>query len=109
MTPAERLRATYRFEPVDHLYRREFYIWEEAIEKWREEGLPDDYQERNLFNFDGPALVDTGLNLGWCEPPFVPDYEEKVIESEGETEIIQDKAGRWLKVFTGRRHGFMPD
>ena len=109
MNASERLRATYRFAPVDHLVRREFYIWDEAIERWKREGLPTDYQERNLFTFDPAGMVNVGLNLGWCEPPFLPAYEEKVIRRDGRTEIIQDFAGRWLKVFTGRRHGFMPD
>ena len=109
MNAIERFRATYAFEPVDHLYRREFYIWQEAIEKWGKEGLPEDYAKQNLFNFDPAATVETGLALGWCEPPFVPAYEEKVIRTEGDTEIIQDRAGRWLRVFRGRRHGFMPD
>jgi len=109
MNPGERLRATYEFKPVDHLVRREFYIWEEAIERWKAEGLPKDYQEQNLFVFDPPGMVSVGLNLGWCEPPFVPAYEEKVVKDDGDTEIIQDFAGRWLRVFKGRRHGFMPD
>jgi len=109
MNSGERMRATYEFKPVDHLFRREFYIWSEAIERWKQEGLPKDYEEKNLFNFDPPGMVDVGLNLGWCEPPFVPDYEDKVIKDEGETEIVQDIAGRWLRVFKGRRHGFMPD
>lgn len=109
MQPAQRYRATYAFEPVDHLVRQEFYIWEEAIEKWKQQGLPEDYQETNLFQFDPPAVASPALNLGWCEPPFVPAYEEKVIVVEGDTEIIQDYAGRWLRVFKGRRHGFMPD
>ena len=109
MNAGERIRATYRFEPVDHLVRREFYIWGEAIERWRTEGLPDDYGERNLFSFDPSGQVGIGLDLGWCEPPFLPRYEEKVIREDGATEIIQDFAGRWLRVFKGRRHGFMPD
>jgi uroporphyrinogen decarboxylase len=109
MQPAQRYRATYAFAPVDHLVRQEFYIWAEAIEKWKEQGLPPDYNETNLFQFDPPATTTPGLNLGWCEPPFMPGYEEKVIRVEGNTEIIQDSAGRWLRVFQGRRHGFMPD
>lgn len=109
MNSGERMRATYAFQPVDRLFRREFYIWSEAIERWKAEGLPPDYGERNLFNFDPAGMVDVGLNLGWCEPPFLPDYEEKVVKDDGETEIIQDCAGRWLRVFKGRRHGFMPD
>ncbi len=109
MNSGERMRATYEFKPVDHMFRREFYIWAEAIERWRAEGLPDDYEETNLFNYDPPGMVDVGLDLGWCEPPFLPGYEDKVVSDEGETEIIQDVAGRWLRVFKGRRHGFMPD
>ncbi len=109
MNSGERMRATYAFQPVDHLFRREFYIWSEAIERWKTEGLPDNYEEQILFNYDPPGMADVGLNLGWCEPPFLPDYEDKVVKDEGDTEIIQDTAGRWLRVFKGRRHGFMPD
>ena len=109
MTAGERMRATYEFRPVDRLYRAEFSIWPEAIERWKGEGLPDDWQETNLFMFDPQASFGTGLNLGWCEPPFIPAYEAKVLEVHGDHEIIQDAAGRHLKVFTGRRHGFMPE
>ena len=109
MNSVERMRATYEFRPVDHLFRKEFYVWNEAIERWKTEGLPADYQNTNLFNYDPGHSIGAGANLGWCEPPFVPAYEAKVIEVQGDHEIIQDVAGRWLKVFKGRRHGFMPD
>lgn len=109
MSAGGRMRATYEFRPVDHLYRTEFSIWPEAIERWKGEGLPDDWQESNLFMYDPQAVFNSGLNLGWCEPPFVPPFESKVLEVSGDHEIIQDAAGRHLKVFTGRRHGFMPD
>jgi len=105
---AQRLRATYEFRPLDRLVRREFSIWPEAIEKWKRKGLPEDYAEANTFNFDPPGMTNVGLDLGWCEPPFFPAYEDKVVKSEGSTEIIQDRAGRWIRVFAGRRHGFMP-
>ena len=109
MRAGDRMRATYDFQPVDHLHRQEFYIWNEAIERWMGEGLPEDWQESNLFNYDPQGMFSTGLDLGWCEPPFYPLFEEKTIESSGDYEIIQDIAGRHLKVFKGRRHGFMPD
>jgi len=108
MTPAQRTRAIYEGKPVDRLPRKEFYIWEEAIALWKEQGMPEDWAERNTFGFDPPGKIDL-RGLGWCEPPFLPGYEQKVIQSQGDYEIIQDVAGRWLKVFTGRRHGFMPD
>jgi len=107
--PGQRHRATYDFKPVDHLVRREFYIWDEALARWKQEGLPADWDQKNLFQFDPPGHVDVGLHLGWCEPPFVPAYEDKVLRVDGDTEIIQDAAGRQLRVFRGRRHGFMPD
>lgn len=108
MTVPERLRATYAFQPTDRFIRQEFYIWNEAIARWKGEGLPDDWQEKNLFQFDEPGKSSTGVNLGWCEPPFIPAYEEKLISRDGPYEVYQDYAGRWLKVFEGRRHGFMP-
>lgn len=103
------MRATYAFAPLDHLHRQEFYIWEEALARWQAEGLPADWAEQNLFQFDGTGIFDTGVNLGWCEAPFLPMFEAKTLEVHGDHEIIQDAAGRTLKVFTGRRHGFMPD
>ncbi|MHB1458068.1 MAG: uroporphyrinogen decarboxylase family protein [Armatimonadota bacterium] len=109
MTPGQRLRATYNFQPVDHLIRTEFYIWEEAIAKWKGQGLPDDWVQTNLFNYEPTGYFTTGVNLGWCEPPFLPYFESKIIESTEDYEIIQDVAGRHLKMFKGRSHGFMPD
>ncbi len=109
MTAGARMRATYDFAPMDHLHRQEFYIWSEALERWKGEGLPDDWAEQNLFQFDGQGMFSAGARLGWCEAPFLPVFEEKTIGVDGDHEIIQDYAGRWLKVFRGRRHGFMPD
>jgi len=107
MNSSERFRATYEFKPVDHLYRREFYIWTEAIERWKKEGMPADADQSRLFGFDEPG--DYGIwDLGWCEAPFVPPMVEKIIEEGAEYQIIRDTAGRLVKVFKGRRHGFMP-
>ncbi len=109
MTGGEILSATYNFRPVDHLYRAEFYIWQEALDLWKDQGLPDDWAQTNLFQYDPPGLFGTGCNLGWCEAPFIPAWEDKVVEDCGDYELVQDYAGRVLKVFKGRRHGFMPE
>lgn len=109
MTSGERLRAMYAFQKMDHLPRGEFYIWPEAIERWKKEGLPEDYEARNWFNYDPPGSVGVGVNMGWTEPPLLPVFEEKLIRADGDTEIVQDAFGRWLRVFKGRRHGFMPE
>lgn len=107
MTPAERMRATYEFRPVDHLVRQEFYIWSEAIARWKAEGMPADAKADELFGFDPPGASGND-GLGWCEPAFVPEIEPRVLESAGDYEIALDRAGRTVKYFTGRRHGFMP-
>ena len=107
MNSVERLRATYEMRPVDRLFRREFYIWEEAVARWRTEGMPPDADLRDIFGFD--ELGDAGVGgLGWCEPPFAPGLGEQVLESTDDYEIVRDCAGRTVKVFKGRRHGFMP-
>ena len=107
MNAIERLRATYEFKPADHLVRREFYIWPEAIERWKTEGLPPDVPQAELFGFDDGAECGVGM-LGWCEPAFVPAMTETVLEQTADYQIVRDNAGRTVKVFTGRRHGFMP-
>ena len=111
MQSGERLRAAYEFKKVDHLVRAEFYIWDEAVARWMKEGMTAaDIWENNIFGYDvPPAKTGVSLGLGWCEAPFLPEYEKKTIRCEGEHEIIQDMAGRWLKVFKGRLNGFMPD
>lgn len=136
MSSTERLRATYLGQPVDHLVRTEFSVWMEAVRRWRSEGLRLSWRDilgldhepseeelarheemspqaspalRQLLHFDEPAIHHVRVPLGGCEPPLFPEYERKVVERQGDYEIIQDQAGRLLKVFLGRRHGFMPD
>ena len=107
MNAIERLRATYELRPVDRLVRREFYIWPEAIERWKAEGMPQDVPQAELFGFDEPASAGIG-RLGWCEPEFVPAIEDRVLEETADYQVVRDRAGRAVKFFRGRRHGFMP-
>jgi hypothetical protein len=123
MNSSERLKATYNFEPVDRMYRREFYIWVEALERWKREGLPADkitvkdsavlnpgeYPPglEEYFYYDKPGDHPIEM-LGWCEPPFVPAMEAKVIETNDKYDIVRDEAGRTVQFKKGKRHGFMP-
>ena len=107
MNAVERLRATYELQPVDRMVRMGFYIWPEAIERWGREGMPEGASHAELFGFDEPAGCSAGM-LGWCEPPFVPAIGEQVLEETDDHQLIRDSAGRTVKVFKGRRHGFMP-
>lgn len=107
MTSLERIKATYEFRPVDHLIRREFYIWTEALDRWKAEGMPSGVSQSELFSYD-PHAGGIFQRLGWCEPAFVPPLTEMVLEETDEYQIIRDAAGRTVKFFQGRRHGFMP-
>jgi uroporphyrinogen decarboxylase len=123
MDSAERLKATYNFEPVDHLYRREFYIWTEALMRWQKEGMsvgklsikenavlePGEYPPElaELFGYDEPGDFPIGM-LGWCEPAFIPKIEPEVIETTDKYDLVRDEAGRIVRFLKGKRHGFMP-
>lgn len=107
MTPsARKLRDTYARVPGAPLFRREFGFY--CLERWQEQGLPLDANRAELFSYDPPGSHGIG-QLGWCEAAFVPRFPEKLIKDCGDTEIIQDFAGRHLLVFKGRRNGFMPE
>ncbi|MEI8138309.1 MAG: uroporphyrinogen decarboxylase family protein [bacterium] len=106
---ARKLRDAYERKPGAPIFHREFYIWADAIERWKaEEGMPADVPQEQLFGYDPPGSHSLG-QIGWCEAEFRPCFETKLIEDRGETELVQDFAGRHVLFFKGRRHGFMPE
>lgn len=104
--PVRRLRDTYAITPGIPLVRKEFGYY--CLEQWKEQGLPEDADFNEIFNYDPPGNVFLG-SLGWCEAAFYPEFETKVIEDRGEHEVVQDIAGRRVLYFKGRRNGFMPE
>ena len=108
MTPsAIKLRDTYSIKPDAPLFHKTFGLWL-CIDHWYENGLDRNMDVDEFFLFDQPGHHEI-MELGWCEAAFVPEFEEKLIEDRGTTEVIQDFAGRKLLCFKGRRHGFMPE
>jgi uroporphyrinogen decarboxylase len=107
MTPsARKLRDTYAITPGAPLFRKEFGYY--CLERWAEQGMPQDVPRAELFNYDPPGDYHLG-ELGWCEAAFCPAYEVKVLEDRGAYELVQDFAGRHVLYFKGRRDGFMPE
>jgi uroporphyrinogen decarboxylase len=105
---ARKLRDAYARVPGAPLYRREFYIWAETLERWAGEGMPQGVPPAELFGWDPPGSHPLG-QLGWCEAAFYPSFPVEVLEDRGETELVRDFAGRHVLYFKGRRHGFMPE
>ena len=104
MNAVERMKATYRLEPVDHLVREEFSIWPGAIEQWQaDQGMPREVDRSELFGYDEPAIHQCVF-----EDKLVPPIKEEVLEATEQYEIVRDDVGRVMKCFKGRRHGFMP-
>lgn len=104
--PARKLRDTYACTPGAPLFQREFGFY--CLERWHEQGLAPDVDLAAEFGYDPPGHVAL-MGLGWCEAAFVPEFEEAVLEDRGEHEVVQDKAGRGVLCFKGRRSGFMPE
>lgn len=107
MTPsARKLRDAYARIPGAPLFKREFGFY--CLERWKEQGMPQDVPKAELFDYDPPGNHSLG-QLGWCEAAFVPQFEEKILEDRGEHEVVQDFAGRAVLCFKNRRSGFMPE
>ena len=108
MTPsAIKLRDTYARKPDAPLFRKTFGLWL-CLDHWYENGLDRTIDLDEFFMFDPPGHYALG-QLGWCEAEFVPAFEEKILETRGDYELVQDIAGRHVLYFKGRRHGFMPE
>ena len=103
---ARKLRDAYARVPGAPLFKREFGFY--CLERWKEQGMPQDVPLAELFDYDPPGNHSLG-HLGWCEGAFAPRFEEKVLEDRGEHEVVQDFAGRAVLCFKGRRSGFMPE
>jgi len=103
---ARKLRQAYAITPGEPLYKREFGYY--SLERWAEQGMPQDVQFAELFDYDPPGIHHLG-QLGWCEAALQPAFEVRILEDRGEYELEQDFAGRHVLYFKGRRDGFMPE
>lgn len=106
--PAKLRRDTYAITPGLPFIQCEFWLMPDTMERWAEQGMPADVPHAELFGFSPHDCVSLG-GLGWTEAPFLPGFEEKVLEDRGEVELAQDGAGRHVLFFKGRRSGFMPE
>jgi len=103
---ARKLRDAYEMVPGAPVYQREFGYY--CLERWKEQGLPENADLAELFGYDPNGKHALG-QLGWCEAALRPVFDTKIIEQRGETEVVQDYAGRHVLFFKDRRSGFMPE
>jgi uroporphyrinogen decarboxylase len=107
------MRRMFEGGPVDHLPRVPFGYFPQTFARWEREGLPHEVRADwsrfcQTMGYDPNAWVGQAVDLGWCEAPLVPAYEEKILRVEGEHEVVQDFIGR-VKVYPkGIREQVMP-
>ncbi|MBQ4051151.1 MAG: hypothetical protein IJD13_05930, partial [Oscillospiraceae bacterium] len=95
------------------IYQKEFGYY--VLDKWIGQGYLKPRSEaadygaylREVFGFDEP-VIHTVAGVGDCFAEFYPMFEEKILEDRGAHELVQDRAGRHVLYFKGRRDGFMP-
>ncbi len=110
---AKRFWDAYEMKPNASLSRREFCLY--SVDEWKAQGtIPKDIDYFDLLKSEPFMLDDENANvrienIGWTEAAFFPGWEEKILETKGENEVIQDIAGRKVLMFKGRRSGFMPE
>ena len=103
----KKTRDFYSMKSNAKILQHEFGYF--SLGRWIREGHINSGSDiKSICNLDGPGIFYFG-ELGWCEAPFVPCFEEKVLKDLGEYELVQDHAGRHVLCFKGRRSGFMPE
>ena len=113
MTHVERMKAIYEGTAFDRMPRLPFGFFQQTWDRWRAEGLPEEAAHygpkfREYFGFDPSVWLGQGPNLGWCEAPLEPAYEEKTLRIENGHEIVQDATGRVKAYPVGTRQQVMP-
>ena len=108
MNDRERFLRIARFERSGDPYDFHQWIWTEAIERWRGEGLPRESHPLRVVSLgqDHTEFLPV-LNMIRCARPFfnppyyvsvVPWYTREVEKDEGETEIVRDEDGILYRV-----------
>jgi len=102
-----KMKDFYSFKPDARIVQEEFGFY--SIDKWRRDGFLDYNTDINeLFGYDPNAKLML-WRTGGITAPFLPGFEEKVLEDRGDHELVSDYAGRKVLYFKGRRDGFMPE
>jgi len=96
MTSRDRIIRHMNGEKTDRLpFVIRWEPWDQAIERWKSEGMKTDDEWYTLFDFD-PFYVEAGVNFSIC-PPF----EREILEDEGETIVFRDEQGTVKRDYKG--------
>ncbi len=101
MNDRERFLATMNYEPCDRCPWWEMWYWAETIDRWHDEGLPEDVHLQHYLGVDRREGV--GVSIG-----LVPGFKKETLEETDRYEIFRDTSGIIRKQFKGDLAGRMP-
>ncbi len=106
MTTRERLLAAFRGQRPDRLPNVEFGYWEETVRLWHNQGLPAEAQsDAEVERYLGLEGVTVFSELPVKNGLF-PEFERRVLSSEGDRQIIRDAEGNICEILID--HSTMP-
>lgn len=92
MNALDRFHASMTYAPADRVPNHEVGVWVQTKWRWRDEGLAIDDLHWDWFvgeprwDLDPREYIDVRFDM-------IPPFEERVLEREGDTEIIQRSNG----------------
>ena len=107
MTQRERFLKTAAFDNPDRTYLLRPWFWQETLERFINEGMPEDVNLWDYFETD----VEHGVPLnaqGPYGPHLHPPFEVKLISETDNYIIERDGEGNTVKVFKDDRYRSMP-
>lgn len=108
MTDRDRFISTMHYADRDRPPLCELSYWPETLERWREEGLPEqvDWRGYDDNETDGYFGLDRYRSYSGYNAYLCPAFDETVIEERGETFLLQQGDG--VRVVRSKRMSSIP-
>ena len=82
MNNRQRFQRTLAFEPVDRGFNHELALWGQTVERWHQEGMPEDVHLDDLISGNEFFGLDRIGYLSLQIIQMFPPFEEQVIEED---------------------------
>ena len=101
MNARERFIRTCLHAPTDRGVLWQERFWPETLQRWRTEGMPENFDCGWDYDDDRDSIGTLGVNLG-----FLPAWEAGVVADEGQAQLVRDECGVIKRIWKG--HSGMP-
>ncbi len=101
MNDCERFLANMHYEPCDRCPWWEMWYWEETLDRWHKEGLPEDVHLARFLGVDHREHAPVSLGL-------IPGFKRETLEETDDYEIFRRTDGVVCRQFKGDMGQRMP-